>query len=48
MGVIINAGVSRLVFLKEDTHYDELSGYLLNDSDIQWKEIDQKEVDSHV
>jgi dCMP deaminase len=44
MGIIINAGVSRLVFLEVEKEYDELSGELLAESGIQWSTVKAEDV----
>ena len=44
MGVIINAGISRLVYLEVETEYDELSEELLAESGIEWCRINPEDV----
>jgi len=43
MGIIINAGVSRLVFLDGEP-YDELSGELLAESGMKWSTVKAEDV----
>jgi hypothetical protein len=37
---IVNAGVSRLVFLKSDKAYDELSWDIMKECGLQYREVD--------
>ena len=44
MGAIINAGISRLVYLEVEKEYDELSGEMLEESGIEYCRINPEEV----
>ena len=44
VGAIINAGIKRLVYLEVDKEYDELSGELLAETDIEVCRIKESEV----